>query len=186
MRWSLCLIAPLLVLGCDRGAPRAGAEASSSAGAASPSGLALVGTSAPDIEGVAQNGDKVRLADFRGRPVVVYFYPKDDTPGCTAEAQGMRDEWTALQAAKAVVIGVSTDSADSHRAFTQKYELPFLLLPDPDAKIARAFGVPVHLGFAKRVTFVIDKQGRIAKVFPDVSPKGHAQEVLAVLRGLSG
>ncbi len=185
MRGRTVLAVALLALGCDRGAPRPSAEPPASSAASSES-LLPVGSAAPNIEGVAQNGEAVKLAELKGRPVVVYFYPKDDTPGCTTEAKGMRDQWSALQGTQAVVIGVSTDNAESHRAFTQKYELPFLLLPDPDGKIAGAFGVPLHLGMAKRVTFVIDKNGRIAKVFPAVSPQGHAEEVLAVLRGLSG
>jgi len=152
--------------------------------AAQPSGLLGVGATAPNIEAVAHTGESVKLAELRGRPVVVYFYPKDDTPGCTVEAQGIRDEWEALKQSRAVVLGVSTDDNDSHKAFAEKHSLPFPLLPDTDHTIARAFGVPVRLGFAKRVTFVIDEQGKIAKVFPEVSPKEHAQEVLAALRSL--
>ena len=111
----------------------------------------------------------------------LYFYPKDDTPGCTVQAEGLRDDWPALEKAKAVVLGVSTDDNESHRAFADKYNLPFLLLPDPDQRIARAFGVPLKNGRAKRVTFVIDKQGKIAKVFPKVDPATHADDVQRVL-----
>jgi thioredoxin-dependent peroxiredoxin len=152
--------------------------------AVAPAGLLAVGSREPEIEAVAHNGQKVKLGDYLGKPVVVYFYPKDDTPGCTVEAQGLRDQWSALQKTGAVVIGVSTDDADSHRAFAQKYELPFLLVPDPDQKILKAFGVPSTLGHAKRVTFLIDKAGKIAKVFPDVNPKGHAEEVLKAIEAL--
>jgi peroxiredoxin Q/BCP len=179
----------LAVAGCDRSTPAGssrsdGPGAASAAPAAEPSGLLGAGAPAPNIEAVAHTGETVKLTELRGRPVVVYFYPKDDTPGCTAEAQGIRDEWEAIKVSKAVVLGVSTDDNDSHKAFADKHSLPFLLLPDKDKSIARAFGVPVRFGLAKRVTFVIDKDGKIAKVFPDVSPKGHAQEVLAALTGL--
>jgi thioredoxin-dependent peroxiredoxin len=142
------------------------------------------GKPAPEITGVAHNGESVKLSAFRGRPVIVYFYPKDDTPGCTVEAEGLRDDWDKFANANAVVIGVSTDDNASHRAFAEKYKLPFLLLPDADQRIANAFGVPVSLGHAKRVTFVIDKAGQIARVFPDVSPKGHAEELLSAVQGL--
>lgn len=138
----------------------------------------------PAISATAHNGESVKLDGFEGRPVVVYFYPKDGTPGCTVEAQGIRDEWEALKQTNAVVIGVSTDDAASHKAFAEKHSLPFLLLPDPDGEIAKGFGVPLKLGFAKRVTFVIDRHGKVAKVFSDVQPKGHAQEILAALRAM--
>ena len=144
-----------------------------------------VGAPAPAIESVAHNGQKVNLAELKGRPVVVYFYPKDDTPGCTVEAEGFRDDFTDLSKANAVVLGVSTQDNASHRAFASKYGLPFMLLPDEDESIARAFGVPVKNGYTKRVTFVIDKQGKIAKVFPNVNPKGHSDEVLEALAELS-
>jgi peroxiredoxin Q/BCP len=146
--------------------------------------LLAVGAPAPAIESVAHNGQKVSLTELKGRPVVVYFYPKDDTPGCTVEAEGIRDDWTDLSKANAVVLGVSTQDNASHRAFASKYGLPFMLLPDNDESIARAFGVPVKNGYSKRVTFVIDKQGKIAKVFPEVNPKGHSDEILEALREL--
>lgn len=151
---------------------------------ATPSTLLEPGAPAPEIEAVAQSGEKVKLSAFRGQPVVVYFYPKDDTPGCTAEAQGIRDDWAEIGKLHAVVLGVSTDDADSHKAFAAKYQLPFLLLPDTDQKIARAFGVPVTNGHAQRVTFVIDSAGKIAKVFPKVDPRAHAAELVTVLGSL--
>ena len=152
---------------------------------APPQGLLAVGAPAPALEAVAHNGQKVNLAELKGRPVVVYFYPKDDTPGCTVEAEGIRDDWADLSKANAVVLGVSTQDNASHRAFASKFGLPFMLLPDTDEAIARAFGVPVKNGYTKRVTFVIDKQGKIAKVFPEVNPKGHSDEILEALGGLS-
>jgi peroxiredoxin Q/BCP len=144
------------------------------------------GDEAPRVEATAHTGQAVKLSDFKGKPVVVYFYPKDDTPGCTVEAQGFRDDHAELTKAGIVVIGVSTDDTASHRAFASKYELPFLLLPDTDQKISKAFGVPITNGHSKRVTFVIDKNGKIAKVFPEVTPAGHAQEVLTAVKSLDG
>jgi peroxiredoxin Q/BCP len=153
--------------------------AAASPPAVAPDGLLAEGSQAPAFEGTAQTGQHVALADLKGKVVVVYFYPRDDTPGCTKEACELRDAWTDLQKTGAVVIGVSTDDQASHVAFAKKYKLPFLLLSDRDERIAKAFGVPVHFGFAKRVTFIIDTQGRIAKVFPDVTPTGHAAQILA-------
>ena len=153
-------------------------------GTSAKKGLLAVGAKAPEINSKAHDGTLIRLESFRGKAVIVYFYPKDDTPGCTAEAKGFRDQFQALSEAGAVVLGVSTDDKASHKAFAEKYSLPFLLLPDEDKKIAKAFGVPLRLGYAKRVTFVIDRAGKIAKVYDDVSPERHAQELLAVVRKL--
>lgn len=180
----LILLAVLLALGaCNKKEPAPSGTSSASAAATEQrSGLLSVGDKAPDIQATAHNGTAVKLRELAGKPVVVYFYPKDDTPGCTVEAQGLRDEWSGLETTGAVVIGVSTDDNASHKAFAEKHSLPFLLLPDPKGEIAQAFGVPVTLGYAKRVTFVIGKNGNITKVFSDVSPKGHAKEVLAAIQ----
>ena len=160
-------------------------QASPSAASPAPApALLAVGSPAPDIQAVAHNGETVKLSGFKGRPVIVYFYPKDDTTGCTIEAEGLRDEWSELGKLKAVVLGVSTDDNNSHKAFAEKYSLPFLLLPDTDHQIARAFGVPITKGYAKRVTFVIDAQGHVAKVYPAVNPRGHATELVAALSSL--
>ncbi len=149
--------------------------------------LLQAGDAAPEIAATAHTGQPVKFADFKGKPIVVYFYPKDDTPGCTVEAQGFRDDYADIAKTGAVVLGVSTDDNESHRAFATKYELPFLLLPDTDQQITKAFGVPVsEKGYAKRVTFVIDRQGKIAKVFPEVKPDGHAKEVLDAISELRG
>jgi peroxiredoxin Q/BCP len=155
-----------------------------SAPVAEPTAMLAPGASAPDISAVAHDGKNIKLSDFRGKPVVVYFYPKDDTPGCTIEAQEIRDVSAELGDTGAVVLGVSTQDNDSHRAFATKHALPFLLLPDTDHAIARAFGVPIRNGYAKRVTFVIDRAGKIAKVFPEVNPRGHAAELLSAVRSL--
>lgn len=137
-----------------------------------------VGQPAPDFEAVAHSGQKIRLSDLRGKVVILYFYPKDGTPGCATEAKGFRDQHQSLDRAGAVVIGVSTQDNASHQEFADRYNLPFLLLPDEDATIAQAYGVGSVLGFTKRVTFIIDRQGRIAKVYDRVSPPGHAEEIL--------
>jgi len=184
--WSSWLSATALALAlgaCTKSEPSHDGAAAPAA-AAAPAGLAAEGTVAPPIDVTAHNGEHVTLAALRGKPVVVYFYPKDDTPGCTKEACEFRDAWDKIKASGAVILGVSTQDTASHVAFADKYKLPFLLLPDPDATITKAYGVPLHNGLAKRVTFVIDPQGKIAKVFPDVNPSGHAAEILAVLSSL--
>jgi thioredoxin-dependent peroxiredoxin len=172
--------------GATAGAPASIAAASAapktSEAAAVPSLLA-VGADLPDVAAPAQDGKVVRLRDLKGKPVIVYFYPKDDTPGCTIEAKGIRDEYAELKS-RAVVLGVSEDSADSHQAFASKYDLPFPLLDDTSHALATAFGVPLSSGHAKRVTFVIDAAGKVSKVFPNVNPDGHAAELLAALKGL--
>jgi peroxiredoxin Q/BCP len=154
------------------------------AAAAEKGGLAAEGSPAPPFDTTAHTGERVSLAALRGKPVVLYFYPRDDTPGCTKEACEIRDAWQKIQDTGAIVLGVSTDDNASHVAFANKYKLPFLLLPDNDGAIAKAYGVPLRMGMAKRVTFVIDREGKIGKVFPDVNPAGHANEILAVLSAL--
>lgn len=145
------------------------------------------GAKAPAFEARDQHGALVRLADFQGKAVVVlYFYPKDDTPGCTAEACSLRDGFSAIQAAGAVILGVSADTGDSHKAFAEKFHLPFSLLADPDKRIIEAYGVKMPLlGMAKRVTFLIDRQGIVRKVITDARTKDHDQQVLALLPGIS-
>ena len=123
----------------------------------------------------------VSLADFHGRKVILYFYPKDDTPGCTKEACAFRDGYARFQNAGLVVLGCSIDSADAHKQFIQKYNLPFSLLLDPNRKIATAYGaangIPI-LGLDRRVTYVIDENGKVLKVYPNVDPSTHAIEIL--------
>ena len=144
------------------------------------------GQKAPAIQALDQNGKTIKLSDYAGKStVVLYFYPKDDTPGCTKEACSLRDGYVALKAAGAVVLGVSGDDVKSHEAFAAKYHLPFSLLADPDRAIINAYGVKMTgLNFAKRVTFVIDRQGVIRKIFRDVKPEGHDQEVFAAVKNL--
>ena len=147
--------------------------------------MPAVGQTAPVFTSVDQDGKAIGLADFRGQAVVLYFYPKDDTPGCTKEACAFRDGYAAIQATGAVILGVSADDAKSHKAFAEKFHLPFRLVADADRKIIDAYGVRMPiLGMAKRTTFIIDKGGVIRKVFEGVSPATHEPEVLAALKTL--
>lgn len=150
------------------------------------------GSAAPKFTATAHDGSTVRLSALKGQPVVLYFYPKDDTPGCTVEACGFRDAHAAFAQHKAVVLGVSPDSAKKHVKFREKYGLPFTLLVDESHAVAEAYGAwreksmygRTYMGVA-RSTFVIDASGRIAKVFTSVKPKGHEQEVLSALAALA-
>ena len=129
------------------------------------------------------HGRKHRLADYRGRNVVLYFYPKDDTPGCTVEGKEFRELHEQFLAQECAVVGVSTDSVESHRAFAEKHAFPFTLLSDSSGDVSRAFGV-FNEGMADRSTFVLDREGRVARAFHDVTPRGHAQRVLNFVRTL--
>jgi peroxiredoxin Q/BCP len=152
------------------------------------------GDLAPDfaLRGVDPAGEavEVRLSDLRGRPVVLYFYPKDDTPGCTTQACGIRDEWGEFEEAGAVVLGVSPDDLDSHRSFSSKFALPFTLLSDPDHEAAELYGVWKEKSMygrkfwgIERSTFVIDETGHLSGVFRRVRPKQHVEQVMTVLEG---
>ncbi|HYQ40349.1 MAG TPA: peroxiredoxin [Polyangiaceae bacterium] len=188
----------LLLAGCNRESPPpaptsrvaspstsavAAAALPSASSVAAPGALLTVGAEVPDVAAPAQDGKLVNLRALKGKPVIVYFYPKDDTTGCTIEAKGIRDQYAELSR-RAVVLGVSEDSLDSHQAFAAKYELPFQLLDDTNHALATAFGVPLSAGKAKRVTFVIDASGKVAKVFPNVNPDGHALELIEALKAL--
>jgi peroxiredoxin Q/BCP len=142
-----------------------------------------VGDTAPDFSLLDERGLPVSLKDYLGSKVVVlYFYPKDFTPGCTAEACSFRDNYKPYQDKGAVVIGVSVDSVESHLKFAEKHNLPFSILSDSSKEVARAYGVLGIGGFlAKRVTFIIDKKGKIAHVFPKVDVKQHSEEILKAL-----
>jgi peroxiredoxin Q/BCP len=146
-----------------------------------------VGDAAPPFSTEAILGDQttpVKLSDYRGRKVVLYFYPKDNTPGCTKEACNFRDGYNDLHRWGIVLLGCSYDSADSHRAFARKYSLPFPLLVDPGNKIAKAYGadngIPI-LGLDRRVTYVIGEDGNILKVYPNVDPSVHAKQIISEL-----
>jgi thioredoxin-dependent peroxiredoxin len=143
---------------------------------------------APDFTLADENGDAVSLSDFRGRRVVLYFYPKDDTPGCTTQACELRDNAAEFDARDAVILGVSPDPVKKHRKFKDKYELPFTLLADVDHEVAERYGVWKQKSFMgrkymgnERTTFVIDEQGRIAKVLPNVKPAEHVGLLLDTL-----
>jgi len=146
------------------------------------------GDLAPDFTLPSDDGEQVVLSSFRGKKVVVYFYPRDNTPGCTKEACSFRDDHSQFLAKDAVVIGISPDSSRSHQRFRAKLALPFYLLSDADHAVAEAYGAwgekkrcgKTYQGMF-RSTFVIDEDGRLLKVFPKVKPQGHASEVLAVL-----
>jgi thioredoxin-dependent peroxiredoxin len=146
------------------------------------------GKPAPDFELTSDSGETVRLADFRGKPVVVYFYPRDDTPGCTAQACGIRDNYEAFGERGAVVLGISPDTESSHVKFKQKYGLPFTLLADPEHEVAERYGVwgerrmygKTYMGI-ERSTFVIDPDGKVARVMRRVKPDTHAEQVLQAL-----
>ena len=146
------------------------------------------GDAAPEFTLPSDRGGDVSLESLRGRPVVLYFYPKDDTSGCTTQACEFRDSWAEVQARGAVVLGVSPDSVASHEKFRDKFSLPFPLLADADHAVAEAYGVwgeksmygRKYQGIL-RTTFIIDPAGRIAHVFEKVKPRGHAAEVLDAL-----
>ncbi len=151
--------------------------------------MLAVGDVAPDFTLPDDTGKMVRLSEFRGRKVVLYFYPKDDTPGCTKEACGFRDMYPAYTEAGAVILGVSPDDVKSHVKFKQKYNLPFTLLADPEHRVIEqygAWGLKKLLGReymgVLRTTYVIDEEGRIAKVFSSVKPDRHNEEVFSVLK----
>ncbi len=146
------------------------------------------GQPAPDFELLDDGGDRVRLSNLRGRPVVLYFYPKDDTPGCTKQACGVRDSWDAFVARGATVLGISPDSERSHARFKGKYDLPFTLLADPDHRVAEQYGFWVEKSMAgrkymgiERSTVVIDPDGTVSHVFRRVKPDRHAAQVLEAL-----
>ncbi|MGD8862474.1 MAG: peroxiredoxin [Myxococcales bacterium] len=142
------------------------------------------GEAAPEVVGEDADGQTIKLSEQRGSPAVVYFYPKDDTPGCTKEACAFRDAFDRYTRMGITIFGVSRDDAESHREFRQEYELPFPLVADTDGAVQKAYGVPSTFGMASRVTFLVDGQGRIAHVWPDVDPGVHADQVLAEARKL--
>src|SRR4051812_18007330 len=148
----------------------------------------MVGEAAPDFEGTNDRNEKVKLSDFRGKRVVLYFYPKDDTPGCTTQACSFRDMYPAVQAKNAVVVGVSPDDVSSHQLFRSKYDLPFELVIDPEHKLAEEFGVwrererdgQKFMGIL-RSHFVIDENGKVAQVAYNVAPAESAEKAMAAL-----
>jgi len=150
--------------------------------------LLEAGAKAPDFNTTDQSGKKITLKDYRGKKVVLYFYPKDDTPGCTKEACALRDHFAEFKQLGVEVLGVSVDTEKSHKSFAEKFKLPFTLLADTNKKIVNAYGVwgeksmygRKYMG-TNRVTYLIDESGRIAVVFPKVKPEEHAAEILAMV-----
>lgn len=151
-----------------------------------------VGQKALDFELPDQNGENRKLSDFLDQTVLVYFYPKDDTPGCTKEACGIRDNFPRFEKSKVKVLGISINSVESHKKFVEKYKLPFTLLADTDKKVVNLYGVWGKKKFmgreydgTYRTSFLIDKEGKIVKVFENVKPDLHAQQVLEEVNKLS-
>lgn len=146
------------------------------------------GSAAIDFALKDQNGKSHKLSDYKGKPIILYFYPKDDTPGCTLEACSFRDNYGDFKKKGAVVVGVSVDDEKSHKKFADKYKLPFILLADPEKKVVQKYGVWGEKSFmgrkylgTTRATFIIDKDFKIKKIFPKVSVPGHIKEVIASL-----
>ena len=151
----------------------------------SPARTAIIaaGEAAPSFRATTHDGHAVESdGGARSRVLVLYFYPRDETPGCTREACSFRDAFSAYNEAGADIVGVSTDPAEAHRGFAQHHQLPFGLIADTEGRLAGAFGVPVNSGYTARTTVVIGRDGRVARVFPDVRVDGHSDEVLAAVR----
>jgi len=152
--------------------------------------LLAVGSPAPEVAGADAKGTTFKLSAETKKPgkfAIVYFYPKDDTPGCTKEACAFRDAFDKFVAAGVTIFGVSRDGEPSHKAFQQKYTLPFPLVPDTSGAVQKAYRVPSNIwGGTKRVSFLVGPDGKIAKVFPDVDPGVHAKELLGVIASLKG
>lgn len=173
----------------DPGAPttaNAGSAAAPTQGAAAATGTTVAATSEvavgkppPDFNVKDHTGADLKLSALKGKPVVIYFYPKDETPGCTKEAQDFRDAWKDLEKNGAVVIGISTDKDESHKAFATHHKLPFHLVSDESGTIAKSFGVPNRAGFLGRQTFVVGADGNVKKIYRDVDVSKHASEVLS-------
>jgi len=142
--------------------------------------LIAPGATAPDFRAPDQTGAVRTLAEFKGRPLVVFFYPKDGTPGCTKEACAFRDAWKSYEERGIAIVGVSADDVASHARFAAEHKLPFPLLADTDGAVARAFGVDSNFGMMERVTVLVDKDGVVQQTWPDVDPGVHAAQILAV------
>lgn len=183
-RFVTSIVAALVVFpACNNNAAPTPTSSTANASSESTTDKPLAaGDAAPDITLKLHDGKEVRLASLQGKQVLVYFYPKDDTPGCTIEAQGLRDGWADLQAAGLEVYGVSMQDAASHKAFIDKYTLPFPLVVDTDGAVAKAFRVPTRMSFASRQSFLIGKDGKIKQVWLEVNPKEHAGAILAAAK----
>ena len=154
---------------------------------ASPAVAIEPGQIAPDFSVKNQDGKTIKLSELKGKPVLMYFYPKDDTPGCTKEACNFRDEFAKFKKLGAVVLGVSRQDEKSHQAFRQKYSIPFDLLVDNDGSLAKSYGITVipGVGFHMRQSILIGRDGKVAKFYPSVNPATHTEEVLKDLEALA-
>jgi peroxiredoxin Q/BCP len=174
-------------------APEATGEGTAAAPAATPAAPSVdtpagdieVGRPAPKFDVTASDGKRLDLAALRGKPVVLYFYPKDETPGCTKQACALRDAWNDLQKTGVVLVGVSGDSDESHKKFAANHKLPFHLVSDPNGDLAKAYGVPFRAGFAARQTIVIGPDGNVAKIYRDVDVGQHADNIRGDLAALA-
>ena len=171
-----CVFVATTSLGCSK---ESSTTAVTAAPSAAPSGEIAEGKPAPQVKAKAHDGTDIDLAALKGKPVVLYFYPKDETPGCTKEACAFRDAWSDLAKTNVVLVGISTDSLDSHKQFAEHHKLPFHLVSDADGAIAKAYGVPNKAGFLGRQTFVIGADGNLKKIYRSVDVSKHAAEVLA-------
>jgi peroxiredoxin Q/BCP len=178
---SLLLIAifgiSFLVTACNQQDKKEDCEHCNKDEAATKDQTLKVGAKAPGFTLKNQNSEEVSLKDFLGKPVLVYFYPKDDTPGCTKEACTIKDNYQRFQDLDLVVLGISADSPESHMKFKQKYDLPFTLLSDPDKMAVKAYNADGV--FIKRISYLIDKKGNIIKIYKSVDPASHASEIIA-------
>lgn len=153
----------------------------SSSSTAAPAQELAVGQPAPDFTAKAHDGTEIHLSALKGKPVVLYFYPRDETPGCTKEACAFRDAWKDLSKTGVVLVGISTDDEASHKSFAEHHELPFHLVSDPNGAIAKSYGVPNRMGFLARQSFVIAKDGTVKKIYRSVDVTKHASAILADL-----
>ena len=182
MRVAALSMAFVFGLACDRGADGAADGAPGAVASVRPDRVQLsVGDNAPQVMLRLQDGKQVALNSLKGQQVVVYFYPKDDTPGCTLEAQGIRDDYAAFESANVRVFGVSLQDAASHLAFIDKHDLPFDLVVDGGGEVAKAFGVPMRGDYAARQTFLIGADGKVKQVWRDVDPESHSKQLLAAI-----
>ncbi len=162
MRLAVLVFTVLLAIGCSR-----------------PPSTIAVGSAAPAFAAKAHDGYDVRVPAAEAKPVVLYLYPKDETPGCTKEACSFRDAWQTLAKTGVILVGISTDTLESHKDFAKHYDLPFHLVSDPDGAIARSYGVGKTFGMLQRQTVVIGADGNVKKIYRDVDVSKHAAEVLA-------
>ena len=178
MKTTLIALALVLIACGEKTATSSSSSSAASSATKTAGGALKPGAPAPAIKLQLEDGASVDLASKTGSYVLVYFYPKDDTPGCTVEAQGIRDAWDDFKAAGIEVYGVSTQDAASHTAFSEKHNLPFSLVVDVGGEVAQAFGVPLKNGLAARQSFLIGKDGNVKAVWESVSPSEHAKDVL--------